>query len=312
MKKIIISVIALVAIPCALWAQNITANSTAEECLEFISKTISYGEHAKLAKAEYLKNGIKNTYQIGEAAMTMSFWYVDWASYRETKVSEVNDQNTLSVNINFDKDVLFHHEAANGDVLRRAAIRTKTIDFLVLEGNESAAQSIKQAAERLAELAKLKASPLLEVNASEGWAEAIPSNSEYEEDLEAYELELGGWEMAVQNDENAEKWILIFKNNDQLATTQVARIPKNKLKSIHSDGKDLIFTGEIYFQSTEEPELKKQDSFRLPLLFAQLGGEYDTTDVVHMTKHYLWKNGVDLGSDGYNIKKYLPKNNSYL
>ena len=68
-------------------------------------------------------------------------------------------------------------------------IATRAIDFLVLDGNESAAQSIKQAAERLAELAKLKASPLLEVNASEGWAEAISSNSEYEEDLEAYELD---------------------------------------------------------------------------------------------------------------------------
>ena len=49
--------------------------STAEECLEFISKTITYGEHAKLANAEYLKNGIKNTYQIGEAATTMSWWW---------------------------------------------------------------------------------------------------------------------------------------------------------------------------------------------------------------------------------------------
>ncbi len=311
MKKIIISVIALVAIPCALWAQNITANSTAEECLDFISKSISYGEHTKLTKAEYSNNGIKNTYQIEEAVMEVGFWYIDWASFRDIQVFERNEKNPTHVVLNFDSDHLFHREIAKGEVLSRKALRSDVIEFYVLSENESVVSSIKKATERLAELARVKASPLLKVNAPEGWAEAIPSYPKYLEDREAFTQQLGVWGITLQDGAADEKWFVIY-GSDETDTEHVARVVKHRLKSVHSDGKSLIFTGDITYVSSDEPMIKGLDWFGIPLVLSKSGDATETSFAVHMAKYFLWENGFDLGPDGYDIKKYLPKNISYL
>lgn len=100
-------------------------------------------------------------------------------------------------------------------MLSRKALRSDVIEFYVLSENESVVSSIKKATERLAELARVKASPLLKVNAPE-------------------------------------------------------------------------------------------------LVLSKSGDATETSFAVHMAKYFLWENGFDLGLDGYNIKKYLPKNNSYL
>src|SRR5690606_6058710 len=311
MKKIIMSMNALVAIPCALWAQNITANSTAEECLDFISKSMSYGEHTKLTKAEYSNNGIKNTYQIEEAIMTMEFWYLDWASFRDIQVLERNEKKSHHVVLNFDSDHLFHSEISKGQVLSRKALRSDVIEFYVLSENESVVSSIKKAAERLAELARLKASPLLKVNAPEGWAEAIPSYPKYLEDHEAFAQKLGIWGITFQDGATDERWLVIY-GNDETDTEHVARIEKHRLKSVHSDGKSLILTGDVMYVSSDEPMIKGLDSFSIPLVLSKLGDDAETSFVVGMTKCFLWDNGFDLGPDGYDIKKYLPKNRSNL
>lgn len=308
MKKIYMTILAVIALPCLLWAQTITAKSTAEECLDFISKSLSWGENLKLTKSNFSNNGIKNTYKIGEADISMAFIYLDWASYHDLQVSESDENSLITVLLTFNSDFLFHNETSKGDQINRNALRTNILDFYLTPAEGAKIPDIKKAAERLAELAKLKGSPLLNLNAPKGWAEVIPTSTEYEESSKWFKVELGGWEMSIKNDENSEAWLTLQKNDLQFYTTKLAKIPKNKLKTVHSDGKALIFTGETFYQSTEEPEIKKLTSFRLPLLGSELIDDYDTSDVLHMTKYYLWKNGVDLSSGGYDIEKYLPKN----
>lgn len=155
MKKLLLTFVCLFAIQLSLWAQKpISATSTAEECIAFIQQTVNSRSNPMVFNGTTLVNkGINETSK-----------YINWAKFKDVEVSKGSGYST-HIYLNFKEPFLVQVEIINRDgmlVFRDFKTRQKLL-FIILAAREDEINTIKTAANRLAQIAKTKQSKLLEV-----------------------------------------------------------------------------------------------------------------------------------------------------
>lgn len=110
MKKFIITMTALIAIPCSLWAQSITANSTAEECIEYIDKIAKKNLSSLYESVDF--NGTSFLVMHSDRHATQH-QYINWASFSRLDMDASHQYMMPSVSFVFKDSVLRMTEMIN-------------------------------------------------------------------------------------------------------------------------------------------------------------------------------------------------------
>ncbi|WP_436832527.1 hypothetical protein [Parapedobacter sp. DT-150] len=299
MKQRLITLLCLFGLPFSSCTQkSALSTATAEACIAFIEQ-LANTRAADDGGYSYSFNGtvLIETNKIDEHTITKDqYQHIDWAKF--TEVSN-NPSGGGAINISFDFDrpiSRFWEVQYEGRPVYRSSDIPNTFNFSIPVAQQPKIKELEIAANRLAQLAKSKASPLLAVSIPLDALKPLPNRSETEEyilsKLHVYNGTDAKYDRKFSLADANILMNLTWQFDDPDKVSEIVNLEYENLKSIAINGNQIIFTGKVKLLN-----LNNGKSSYIPSMAYFLKDDTPQSEkdkLLEALTHWVWMKGVDL------------------
>lgn len=296
MRKLIITIIALTAMHCHAWAQYITAKSDAEECLKHMGLIISRND-AFDQEYDFRGTRIVRTATSVDTTLVEHLIDVNWASYSGLTVEK--GSGDLIITLNFDDThVAYTGMYKKNRPFSRVLNRTNIFQFnFPPELSDEYLPEFRRGAERLRQLAKSNAEPLLRVDKSDGWLETIPTDEEYDTHMQQLANDMAPWSISIFDDPKGKAFAFVEYTNEKQG--RAVWFDSDGILDIKYNDKGYVVSGMANYLASPDAMPDFLPEFTLPLAEAREG--VDRSELLKYLKLYLWEQGVNILEGGFKV-----------
>jgi|GEM_PF-5932445 len=288
--KYAVLIVFLAVTPFMLFAQNVSSNSTVEECIAYIDQVAKKNKISLYTFVDF--GGTTFTATISERNTT-EYDFINWASFSKLRVDASHQHMTPSVKFIFQDSILRKTLLTNSsdEILFRDF---HTVDGFMLNASKEDIPLLEIAAKRLAQLAKQGENELLEVDLffrTRPVQNVLETKELISKQIIDLRRKIGkadedlGFEMTPNRDAGK------FKMN--IRWNARTKAPEESIEIYYRDLVDVRVEGQkVRFESTTK------------IVDLNMGGnisEVEMEDLVENLHHWLWLQGKDKFSMKLNI-----------
>ncbi|MGK6351510.1 hypothetical protein [Parapedobacter sp. DT-150] len=308
MKQLLFTLLCLFALQFPVCAQqSISATSTAEACIAFIEQMANTRPDDDDKTYSYSFDGTTfietNKKKSGESTSMYKRQYIDWEKF--TKFSSETSEERVGVYFGFSSPISLLMEMGDNERMSYRVLHIMNgFPISLPVAQQSKIKELEMAANRLAQLAKSKASPLLEVSVPPDALKPLPTRSDTEDyilaKLSAYRssTELVGFDLGFELGYSG------FEMNSSWNTANMEPIKSMVLeykdvKAINIVGDEFLFLGTTKVESiAAEPMTYTSITGNVMRYFVKSDMPQSEKDkLLKALKHWAWMKGADLVKD---------------